>query len=78
VAFEAEKMRDWARSKPSKAADWDARFNNWMRNEISDRSRRRFLPNLAKPANLAEEWGLKSFLTPDFDDEETPSERLLS
>jgi hypothetical protein len=78
VAFEAEKMRDWARSKPSKAADWDARFNNWMRNEISDRSRRRFLPNPAKPATLAEEWGLKSFLTPDFDDEETPPERLLS
>lgn len=77
IAFEADKMRDWARSKPSKAADWDARFNNWLRNEISERTTRRFLP--AKAATLQAEWGLKSFLTPNFDDDDEPqADRLLS
>ena len=68
-------MRDWARSKAVKGADWDARFNNWLRNEATDRRTRRYLP--AKPT-LQAEWGLKSFLTPEFDDEETPPDRLLS
>ena len=73
VLFEADKMRDWARAKASKAVDWDARFNNWMRNEISDRRTRRYLP--AKAATIADDWHLKSFL---LDDEEPPSTRLLS
>jgi hypothetical protein len=77
VLFEADKMRDWALAKAVKAANWDARFNNWLRNEISDRARRRFLP--AKVATtLQAEWGLKSFLTPTFDDDEPEPGRLLS
>jgi len=77
VLFEADKMRDWALAKAGKAANWDARFNNWLRNEIADRSRRRFLP--AKAATtLADQWQLKSFLTPTFDDDEPEPGRLLS
>jgi hypothetical protein len=72
VLFEAEKMRDWARSKAVKGADWDARFNNWLRNEATDRRTRRYLP--AK-TTLQAEWGLKSFL---LDDEEPAPDRLLS
>jgi hypothetical protein len=78
VLFEADKMRDWARAKAGKAADWDARFNNWMRNEISDRQRRRFLPAKPVASTIADDWQLKSFLTPTFDDDEPEPGRLLS
>ena len=75
VLFEADKMRDWGLATNGKAANWDARFNNWLRKEAGDRRTRRYLP--AKPT-LAEEWGLTSFLTPTFDDDEPEPPRLLS
>ena len=75
--FEADKMRDWARAKASKAADWDARFNNWLRKEAVERTTRRYLPAKAA-SSIAEDWKLKSFLTPTFDDDEPEPTRLLS
>jgi hypothetical protein len=78
VLFEADRMRDWARDKRAKGADWDARFANWLRREALDRRAQRYRAQPAKPT-LAEEWGLKSFLTPNFDDDEEPEPgRLLS
>ena len=78
VLFEADRMRDWARDKRAKGADWDARFANWLRREALDRRAQRYRAQPAKPT-LAEEWGLKSFLTPNFDDDDEPGpERLLS
>jgi len=72
IHAEAEKMRDWARHRGEMGADWDARFNNWLRKEASDRLLRR--KRIEKPT-LQQEWGLGSFLAPggyvapDFDDE---------
>ena len=79
VLFEADRMRDWGRSGARTAVDWDARFANWLRREALDRRAQRY--RAAQPAKptLAEEWGLKSFLTPNFDDDEEPEPgRLLS
>jgi len=28
---QAERMRDWARAKGERKADWDAAFRNWLR-----------------------------------------------
>lgn len=75
ILLEADGMRDWARAKAQTGADWDARFNNWLRKEAKDRHLRRI--RTERPS-LAEEWGLKSFLTPNFDDDEPTTGRLLS
>ena len=76
VLFEADKMRDWARHEGKNGKDWEGRFNNWLRKEAKDRYLQRIRNQ--KPT-LAEEWGLKSFLTPVFDDDEPPAAgRLLS
>lgn len=34
--LEAQKMRDWARAKNTRRADWDATFRNWVRKAARD------------------------------------------
>lgn len=76
VLAEADGMRDWAAHRGEIGKAWDSRFDNWLRKEAKDRRLRHV--RTSKPT-LAEEWGLTSFLTPNFDDDETPpSRRLLS
>lgn len=36
VEDQARRMRDWAAAKGERAADWDARFRNWLRRGIDD------------------------------------------
>lgn len=72
ILAEAEKMHDWARHRGEIGANWDARFNNWLRKEASDRLHRRRNTDKRTVQDLQKEWNLPSFLTPNFDDDEPP------
>jgi hypothetical protein len=72
VQTEADKMRDWARHRGETGANWDARFNNWLRKEASDRQHRRRHTDKRTVQDLQKEWNLPSFLTPNFADDEPP------
>jgi hypothetical protein len=75
VLAEAEKMHDWARHRGEIGANWDARFNNWLRKEASDRQHRRRHTDKRSVQDLQKEWNLPSFLTPNFADEDEPPMR---
>jgi hypothetical protein len=72
VQTEADKMRDWANHRGETGANWDARFNNWLRKEASDRQHRRRHTDNRTVQDLQKEWNLPSFLTPNFADDEPP------
>jgi len=79
IAFEADRMRDWAAAKGEACHDWDARFRNWLRREATDRNRaNRRVPPKAVHDQIRDDWQLTSFLTPQFDDDKPPPGRLLS
>lgn len=45
LELEAERMRDRARAKAERFADWDARFNNWLRDQFGSGSGNRGSPS---------------------------------
>ncbi len=74
VAAEAAAMRDWSLSVNKRRHDWDRQFNNWLRKAAKDRYIRKI--RTSSEPTIAEQWGLTSFLTPVFDDDDLPpSER---
>jgi hypothetical protein len=76
IHAEAASMRDWSLSVNKFRHDWDRQFNNWLRKEAKDRA----MHNIrTRPKQTLEQlWGLGSFLTPTFDDDDQipPSGRL--
>jgi hypothetical protein len=67
VRLAADRMRDWSLAGGKPAADWDARFRNWLRSDAEHPRRQKQRGVIDQ---IRHDWNLPSFLVPTADDDE--------